>query len=116
MQTEPSRRPELGQKWVCFACSAKFYDLNKEAPLCPRCAADQRESPALRAPRRARSRAPEPKSPPRVEPTRPRPDPGIRLADDDDLAPDLDGDLDDDLDLDFDDSGDGDEVDEAVEL
>jgi uncharacterized protein (TIGR02300 family) len=51
---------DLGNKFVCFKCSTKFYDLKKPEPICPKCAADQRESPALRAPhaQARRSRAP----------------------------------------------------------
>ena len=38
---------KLGTKWTCFRCAAKFYDLNKPLPLCPRCNADQRERPKV---------------------------------------------------------------------
>jgi hypothetical protein len=38
---------KLGTKWTCFRCAAKFYDLNKPLPLCPRCGADQRERPKV---------------------------------------------------------------------
>jgi uncharacterized protein (TIGR02300 family) len=41
---------DLGTKHVCFKCSTKFYDLKKPEPICPKCGADQRESPALKAP------------------------------------------------------------------
>ncbi len=37
---------DLGNKFVCFKCSTKFYDLKKPDPVCPKCGADQRESPA----------------------------------------------------------------------
>jgi uncharacterized protein (TIGR02300 family) len=55
---------DLGTKHTCFKCSTKFYDLKK--PVCPKCGADQRESPALKAPpaekrARAAARKPEPK-------------------------------------------------------
>ena len=30
-------KPELGTKRLCAHCSAKFYDLNKEPILCPKC-------------------------------------------------------------------------------
>jgi len=33
----------LGQKFTCFKCECKFYDLGSPEPLCPRCGADQRE-------------------------------------------------------------------------
>ena len=59
---------DLGNKHTCFKCSTKFYDLRKPAPICPKCGADQRESPALKAPpaeKRARApvRAPAPELP-----------------------------------------------------
>jgi uncharacterized protein (TIGR02300 family) len=41
---------DLGTKYTCFKCGAKFYDLKKPDPLCPKCGADQRESPALKNP------------------------------------------------------------------
>jgi uncharacterized protein (TIGR02300 family) len=30
-------KPELGTKRLCAHCSAKFYDLNKDPILCPKC-------------------------------------------------------------------------------
>jgi uncharacterized protein (TIGR02300 family) len=39
---------DLGSKYVCFKCSTKFYDMKKPDPVCPKCGADQRESPALK--------------------------------------------------------------------
>jgi len=39
---------DLGNKFVCFKCSTKFYDMKKPDPLCPKCGADQRDSPALK--------------------------------------------------------------------
>jgi len=57
---------DLGTKHTCFKCGTKFYDMKKPEPLCPKCGADQRESPALKAPapqeRRARPKPPEPKT------------------------------------------------------
>jgi len=46
----PVERPggaasQLGEKHVCFSCGAKFYDLGKPEPLCPKCGANQREAP-----------------------------------------------------------------------
>lgn len=40
------RPSSLGTRWSCFKCGAKFYDLSRPDPLCPRCGADQRERPA----------------------------------------------------------------------
>jgi uncharacterized protein (TIGR02300 family) len=42
-------RSDLGVKYVCFQCNAKFYDLNKPEPLCPKCGADQRQRPKVEA-------------------------------------------------------------------
>ena len=30
-------KPELGEKRVCGNCSAKFYDLNRDPIVCPKC-------------------------------------------------------------------------------
>jgi uncharacterized protein (TIGR02300 family) len=64
---------DLGLKYVCFKCGTKFYDLKKPDPVCPKCGADQRESPALKPapePRRGRLAA----APKVVEPA-PAPEP-----------------------------------------
>ncbi len=39
---------DLGTKFNCFKCATKFYDMKKPDPICPKCGADQRESPALK--------------------------------------------------------------------
>ncbi len=39
---------DLGNKFICFKCNSKFYDLKKPDPVCPKCGTDQRESPANR--------------------------------------------------------------------
>lgn len=36
--------PELGNKFECFSCGAKFYDLGKPEPICPKCGANQRDA------------------------------------------------------------------------
>lgn len=36
---------DLGNKYVCFKCGTKFYDLKKPIPTCPKCGTDQREAP-----------------------------------------------------------------------
>jgi hypothetical protein len=36
---------QLGAKWECFSCGAKFYDLGKDTPLCPKCGANQHDRP-----------------------------------------------------------------------
>jgi hypothetical protein len=54
---------DLGTKHTCFKCQTKFYDLRKPVAVCPKCGADQRESPALKAPPERRSRAAKPVEP-----------------------------------------------------
>jgi hypothetical protein len=63
---DAARKERLGQKWVCFSCGARFYDLNKPEPLCPKCGVDQRTSPVLKAPppRGKKKAAPPPPPPP----------------------------------------------------
>jgi uncharacterized protein (TIGR02300 family) len=34
-------KPELGTKRVCVACGARFYDLGKSPPVCPKCSTEQ---------------------------------------------------------------------------
>jgi uncharacterized protein (TIGR02300 family) len=34
--------PDLGTKYECAECGAKFYDLGKPEPLCPKCGTDAR--------------------------------------------------------------------------
>ncbi len=33
--------PKWGNKFECFSCECKFYDLNKPKAICPKCGADQ---------------------------------------------------------------------------
>jgi len=40
-------KAKLGAKHLCFKCGAKFYDLNKPEPLCPKCGTDQRNRPKV---------------------------------------------------------------------
>ncbi len=39
---------DLGSKYVCFKCGTKFYDMKRPEPVCPKCSADQRDSPVNR--------------------------------------------------------------------
>ncbi len=34
-------KPELGTKRVCVACNARFYDMTKTPPVCPKCGTEQ---------------------------------------------------------------------------
>ncbi|MCC6641922.1 MAG: FYDLN acid domain-containing protein [Deltaproteobacteria bacterium] len=65
------RQAKLGAKYVCFSCGARFYDLNKPEPLCPKCGADQRTRPKA-------TEAPTPAPAPKKAPARSMP-----LIDDD---------------------------------
>src|SRR5512141_1869044 len=42
----PMPAKDLGTKHTCFKCGTKFYDMKKPEPICPKCGADQRQSPA----------------------------------------------------------------------
>lgn len=86
---------DLGTKHTCFKCSTKFYDMKKPVAVCPKCGADQRESPALKAPAPS-----ERKSRAAAKPVEP-------LVDEVDAAEELDGDLDE-VDEDEDDADDDD--------
>jgi len=50
-------KAKLGQRYTCFECGTKFYDLNRPEPLCPECGANQENAPitdfkALLSPRK----------------------------------------------------------------
>ncbi len=51
-------KAELGQKRVCTSCAAKFYDLNKDPVICPKCGTVF-DAAAAAKPRRARAAADE---------------------------------------------------------
>jgi hypothetical protein len=60
---------DLGTKHTCFKCQTRFYDLKKEEPICPKCGADQRQSPANKpSPASERRRAPPKVAAPLPEP------------------------------------------------
>jgi uncharacterized protein (TIGR02300 family) len=76
---------DLGTKHACFKCQTKFYDMKKPVPLCPKCGADQRESPALKAPPpEKRVRATPRKVVPEVDPVEGEEE--VPLAEDEDEA------------------------------
>lgn len=35
---------KLGNKYDCFNCSTKFYDLGRGTAVCPKCGADQKDA------------------------------------------------------------------------
>ena len=54
------KNPNLGNRFVCFRCGTKFYDLNRSPSLCPDCGADQADAPSLNPTKRARATKPAP--------------------------------------------------------
>ena len=63
-------KPELGTKRLCAGCGAKFYDLNKDPIVCPKCGTvyevavvAPRGRPDAAAARAAAVQAPEPEAP-----------------------------------------------------
>lgn len=77
---EDDRRERLGTKHVCFSCKTRFYDLNKPAPICPKCGADQRTRPR----EEPGSGSPPPPAP--AKRAQPRPVPPSLLEDDDEAV------------------------------
>ena len=49
---------DLGTKYNCYNCQAKFYDMKKPDPLCPKCGANPQDSPSLKPSASDRKRAP----------------------------------------------------------
>jgi hypothetical protein len=90
---DAARKVKLGQRWVCYACEAKFYDLNRPEPICPKCKADQRESPVFAKPKRARAKKAAPEAPPAPAPAvEPIVEDTLRLEDQaDELADESEG-------------------------
>ncbi|MGI9589779.1 MAG: FYDLN acid domain-containing protein [Myxococcota bacterium] len=44
----PEAKPAgLGNRWTCYECGSKFYDLRKEEPFCPKCGANQHDAPRV---------------------------------------------------------------------
>lgn len=70
---------DLGNKFVCFKCGTKFYDLKKPEPVCPKCGTDQREAAASKPAETRRGRfAAVPKV---VEPVAETPEPAAAAGD-----------------------------------
>jgi uncharacterized protein (TIGR02300 family) len=78
---------DLGNKHVCFKCGTKFYDFKKPEPICPKCGADQRQAPVVKAPAAERRQKAAPK---------PVPDEVEAVVDEEAETAELDGDAEDD--------------------
>jgi hypothetical protein len=53
---------KLGNKFDCYNCGTKFYDMGKSDPVCPKCGANQKDaspsdSPSVSAAARKRRKA-----------------------------------------------------------
>jgi uncharacterized protein (TIGR02300 family) len=62
-ETIAVRLPGVGSKRVCVSCTARFYDLTRTPPVCPKCGAEQppeapRAAPVRRSPTRHRMMKP----------------------------------------------------------
>lgn len=38
---------KYGNKFTCWSCGTKFYDMNKPEPTCPKCGSDPSQDPNL---------------------------------------------------------------------
>ena len=76
---------DLGVKHTCWKCGTKFYDFKKADAVCPKCGADPRAAPAVKAPPAAERRRAAKEQPPEEAPE------GVEEAD-------LDEELDDEVD------------------
>jgi len=74
---------DLGVKYTCFSCGTKFYDLKKPIPVCPKCGADQRDSPPPEQPAAAERKRARIKTPPEVEALPAVGEEGAELGDED---------------------------------
>jgi uncharacterized protein (TIGR02300 family) len=98
---------KLGNKYDCYNCGTKFYDLGKPEPVCPKCGANQKdavssESPASGQASRRRRKAETPKPIDLEEEEAPIET--VEVADDEMVEPDLaDAELDEEEEEDFDD-------------
>jgi uncharacterized protein (TIGR02300 family) len=75
---------DLGTKHVCFKCGTRFYDLKKPEPICPKCGADQRQSPAAKPAEKRRSQPKPAPAPAPVEAEAPEADDEADGDEDDD--------------------------------
>ncbi len=98
---------KLGNKYDCYNCGTKFYDLGKPEPVCPKCGANQKdavssESPASGQASRRRRKA-ETAKPIDLDEEE-APIETVEIADDEMVEPDLaDADLDEEEEEDLDD-------------
>lgn len=82
---------KLGNKYDCYSCGTKFYDLGKAEPICPKCGANQKDASqgesAAASPTRRKRKAEVPKVV-EIDEAEPIAD----IADDEMVGPDLEED------------------------
>ena len=102
-------KPQWGTKHLCQNCDARFYDMKKVPPVCPKCGTTAETENKTKA----RKLAPVVEEPPKAKKAPVNSDDDDDLDDDSDLDVDLDDDDDDDDDSlieDASDLGDDDDV------
>ena len=60
-------KSKLGNRYSCFACGTKFYDLNKTPATCPECGASQEDAPTRDKMRDAMGRGQSSKAAPQAD-------------------------------------------------
>ncbi len=95
-------KPEWGKKVSCPSCGARFYDMNKNPAVCPKCETTV-EVQQLLKPKRPASEA--------IKPKTPAPKVNVVEDDDDDDLPDTDND-----DIELDDDDDEDLIEDTSDL
>ena len=93
-------KPEWGTKRTCQSCGARFYDMRRQPPTCPKCEAVQEDE----APARAR------KAKPAAAEKKPKAAPVVKAPETPDEDPALEGETLDDPAVDSDDTSDDDEM------
>ena len=48
--------PKWGKRYTCHKCGARFYDMNKPEPKCPKCGADPSKAPVKGSASRAKAK------------------------------------------------------------
>jgi|TARA_R100000322_G_scaffold169672_2_gene142507 uncharacterized protein (TIGR02300 family) len=100
-------KPELGTKRDCPSCGAKFYDLNKNPVVCPKCEHEYVPDTGTKAKRAKPAEKPKEKASKRVVAADDEGNVSLDAMRDDELAADTDDDIDlDDVGVDVDDDDD----------
>lgn len=101
-------KPELGTKRDCPSCGAKFYDLNKNPVVCPKCKHEYVPDAGPKAKRAKPVEKPKEKPVKRVVAEDDEDNVSLDAMRDDEFAADTDDDIDVDVDVEVDDDADDD--------